>query len=205
MCYLAAIPIALTAASGIASAVGGYYDTKAQNANLEYNRQAQLQNAALERQEAAYARGQAQRNANEQRKETAALIGAQRAKMGASGAVVDSGSFLDVSASAREEGEKRAVAMLQEGDIAAWRHDVRAGQFEEQGRILAASKKNAGSVLAGGLLSAAAQTGMSWFTMSKFMGPGTAPASDGVFSMENLSRFPKYDFSSLGNSAIARG
>lgn len=186
MCYLAAIPIALTAVSGVASAVGGYHDAKAQNASMEYNRQAQLQNAALARQEASYARAQAQRNANEKRKETAALIGAQRAKMGASGAVVDSGSFLDISLSTREEGEKDAVGMLQQGDVEAWRHDVRAEQYEEQGRIYGASKKNPWSVLAGGLLSTAAQTGMSYFAMKDYMGGAASAGGDSVFSLDNL-------------------
>ena len=174
---LALISLGVTAASGIASSVGGYYDTKAQNSSLEYNRKAQLQNAAQARQEASYVRAQAQRNANEKRKETGVLIGAQRAKMGASGALVDSGSFLDISLSTREEGEKDAVGMLQQGDVEAWRHDVRAGQYEEQGRIYGASKKNPWSVLAGGLLSTAAQTGMSYFMLSDYMGGTTAAAA----------------------------
>ena len=190
---LALISLGVTAASGIASSVGGYYDARAQNSTLEYNRQAQLQNAAQARQEASYARAQAQRNANEKRKETAVLIGAQRAKMGASGALVDSGSFLDISLSTREEGEKDAVGMLQQGDMEAWRHDVRAQQFEEQGRIYGASKKNPGSVLAGSLLSGLAQTGMSYFTMKDYMGGTTGSGSSlfgggsgNVFTMESL-------------------
>ena len=179
MCYMAAIPLAMMAVSAAASAYGNYQDAKAQNSSLEYNRQAQLQNAALARQEASYARAQAQRNANEKRKETGVLIGAQRAKMGASGASVDSGSFLDISLSTREEGEKDAVGMLQQGDMEAWRHDVRAGQYEEQGRIYGASKKNPWSVLAGGLLSTAAQTGMSYFMLKDYMGGGTTAAAAG--------------------------
>ena len=176
---LALISLGVTAASGIASSVGGYYDARAQNSTLEYNRQAQLQNAAQARQEASYARAQAQRNANEKRKETGVLIGAQRAKMGASGVLVDSGAFLAISMSTREEGEKDAVGMLQQGDMEAWRHDVRAQQFEEQGRIYGASKKNPWSVLAGGLLSTTAQAGMSYFMLSDYMGGGTTAAAAG--------------------------
>lgn len=184
MCYMAAIPLVMTAVSAVASAYGNYQQTKAQNANLEYNRQVQLQNAAMVRQEASYARSQAQRNANEKRKENAALIGAQRARMGASGAVVDSGSFLDLTLSTREEGEKDAVGLLQQGDMEAWRHDVRAGQFDEQARVLNASKQDAGAVLAGGLLTAAAKTGASYFAMGDFMGSTTSAASG--FSAEAL-------------------
>lgn len=206
MCYLAAIPIALTAVSGVASAVGGYHDAKAQNASLEYNRQAQMQNAALARQEASYARAQAQRNANEKRKETAMLIGAQRAKMGASGAVVDSGSFLDLSLSTREEGEKDAVGMLQQGDVEAWRHDVQAQRYEEQGRIYGASKKNPWSVLAGGLLSTAAQTGMSYFMMSDYMGGGTTAAAAGRKTANSAISAGYAGASAIsGMSSIAKG
>lgn len=167
-----AIPVAVTAASGVFSAVSGYQQAKSQNAMLEYNAKVAEYNAKVQENEASYARGQAARNAAEQRKQTAMLIGAQRAKMGASGAVVGNGSFLDVTMSTAEQGERDAMALLQEGDLQAWRYEIEAGNFRTQAQSYLASRVNPGSVLTGGLMSAAAGTAMSYAAFNGFAGAG---------------------------------
>ena len=161
MCFWA-IPVAVTAASGVFSAISGYNQAKSQNAMLEYNAKVAEYNAKAKENEASYARGQAARNAAEQRKQTAQLIAAQRAKMGASGAAVGSGSFLDLTMSTAEEGARDAMALLQEGDLQAWRYEVEASNFRTQAKGYQGSKVNPGSILTGGLLSTAASTAMTY-------------------------------------------
>ena len=187
MCWMAAVPIAMAAVNTVSSSVSSYQSAKAQNRSLEHSAQVNQQNAYYARQEASYARYQAGRNAEEKRKETAQLIGAQRAKMGASGAVVDAGSFMDVTLSTAEEGEKGAVAMLQEGDMESWRHELRAGQYQRQADTALASRVNPSSILAGSLLTGAANTALTAFTMSKYFGDTPAPGSPGIFNGTPLS------------------
>lgn len=164
----ATIATVATAATGAFSAISGAGQAGAQNAMLEYNAKVAENNAKIKENEASYARGQAARNAAEQRKKTAALIGAQRAKMGASGAVVGSGSFLDVIMSTAEQGERDAMALLQEGDLQAWRYEIEANNFKTQAQGHRGSKVNVGSVLVGGLLSTAASTAMTYADFKKF-------------------------------------
>lgn len=178
MCYMALIPIAMTAVSAVMGAVGNAQQAAAQNRSLEANAETSRQNAQNSRYEASYARQQAERNAAEENKKTAVLIGSQRAKMGASGAVVDMGSFLDVTMSTAEEGAMNAMACLQEGDTEAWRHEVRAGQYDSQSNSFLSSRTNPNAVLAGGLLSGAAQTAASAYGMSGFMGGSTSASKN---------------------------
>lgn len=159
---MGAISLGLTAVSGISSSISGANQAGAQNAMLEYNAKLAENNAKIKENEASYARGQAARNAAEQRKKTAQMLGAQRAKMGASGAAVGSGSFLDLTMSTAEEGARDAMALLQEGDLQAWRYEVEASNFRTQAKGYQGSKVNPGSILTGGLLSTAASTAMTY-------------------------------------------
>ena len=109
--------------------------------------------------------------------------------MGASGAVVESGSFLDLTLDSREQGELDAMALLQEGDMAAWRAQLQAGNFYSQAAQARASKVSPRGVLAGSLLSGAAGVGGAYFSLDGagvFDGgggkTGTPPASGGGFN-----------------------
>lgn len=172
--------MAITAASGVMKSVNSYYSAKAQNKASEYNARVMEKNAANAEQDAEYARGQSQRSAVEKRKEVQLLIGAQRAKAGASGATVNSGSFADVQLSTAEEGEKDAMAILQQADLDAWRYENQAGQYRQQATLSRAGKVNAGSVLAGGLLTTAAQTAMTYGNFNGF-GEGKSAMSANKF------------------------
>ena len=83
-----------------------------------------------------------------------------------------SGSFLDVTMNTAETGARDAMALLQEGDISAWRHEIEAGNYKHQAQSYLASRVSPGSVLAGGLLSAAASTAVSYSVFSGFGGAG---------------------------------
>ena len=115
MCtVVGALGLVATIGSAVMGTMGAVRQANAQNAQMEYNAKVSENNARNAQAEADYARAQGWRNANEKRREVAQLIGAQRAKMGASGAVVDSGSFLDLTLSTKEQGELDAMALAQE-------------------------------------------------------------------------------------------
>jgi hypothetical protein len=171
---MVAIPMIATAASGLISTYAAYQDAQSQNAMSGYNAAVSAQNAKMSVEEARYALGQAARNAAEERVQTGALIGSQRARMGASGAVVGVGSFLNVELSAREQGEKNAMALMQQGDLEAWRNMVKAGQYERQARLTLMSKKDPNAVLAAGLLQTGAKTVSAGYGASAFASGGSA-------------------------------
>lgn len=153
------VPVAMMAVSAVVSAASSFSQTKSDNSALEYNAAVNAQNAAQAREEGRYAQAQASRNANEERRKTAALMGTQRAKMGASGAVVDSGSFLDVLTGTKMEGERNAMNLLREGDMQAWRSEAKAREYLRQSDISLAQKKNPDTVLAGSLITGTAKVG----------------------------------------------
>lgn len=148
--------------STISSAVNASSQAKAQNRQMEYNAKVSANNAQISQNEADYARGQSIKNANEKRRETALLIGKQRAKMGASGAVVDSGSFLDITMSTAEQGEMDAMALIHEGDKQAWQYEFQAAKYKDEANMYRSSKQSSGAAVFGSLLSSAED-----FTKSK--------------------------------------
>lgn len=151
----------------ILDAAGSRQAAEAQNRMLEYNAAASEQNAAYAQAEADYARDTAWSNAGEKRREYARLIGAQRAKMGASGAAADSGSFLDLSLDTRERGELDAFALLREGDNAAWRAEVQRDNYLSSAEQYRAGKTSPGAALTGSLLSGALNLGTTYFGLQR--------------------------------------
>ena len=110
------------------------------------------------------------------------MIGAQRAKMGASGAVAGSGSFLDVELDTKEQGELNAMALAQEGDMAAWRAELQRDNYLSSANMSRASKVSTSGVLMGSLLSGAANVGGAYYDMNK----------NGVFDSVSPSTTPWY-------------
>lgn len=177
--------------STVMGTMGAVQQAKAQNAKAEYNAQVSENNAQAAQAEADYARNQAWRNASEKRKETALLIGAQRAKMGASGALVDAGSFMDLSLSTAEQGELDAMALVQEGDMAAWRAERQRDNYLQGANMSRSSKVSTGGVLAGSLLSGAANAGSAYFALDRggmFGGSATSAALN-AGGMKETRRF----------------
>jgi len=158
----------MMAASAAYSAVSESKQARAQNKALEQNAQIMQQNAENTGYEASYARAQAMRNANRKQLETGVLIGAQRAKMGASGVVVDSGSFMDLLQNTAAEGATEAMAIVHEGDAAAWRHETRGVQYRSEANMQFMSRKDPNAVLVGGLLQGAASTTASAYGAGMF-------------------------------------
>lgn len=145
------------------TAVGQYQTAVAANKQADYNAKVAANNAATAEMEAKFAEQQGERNAEAQRRKTAIMIGAQRARMGASGAVVDSGSFLDLTLDTAKQGELDAMALLEEGQMAAWRARVQGANYTAQSNLYKSSKTNPFMAAGGTLLSGAGQAGMNYY------------------------------------------
>lgn len=148
------------------SAMGTYQQTEASNAQARYQSQVAANNAQIAENEANYARTTAEKNAQAQERKTMQVIGAQRAAEGASGAVVDNGSFMDVSLDTVDRGTYDALALLNEGDRAAWRAENQAGNYMAQSQLYDSSQKSALLPVGGSLLAGAGQIGSNWYYMS---------------------------------------
>ena len=165
MCEITATTLAIAAlttslAGTAVSAYGQMQQAKAANAQADYQAKVANNNARTAEMEAQYAEQQGQKNAEAQRRRTAIAIGAQRARMGASGAVVDSGSFLDLTLDTAHQGELDAMALLEEGQMEAWRARIQGTNYQAQGKLFGMSKTNPYIGAAGTLLQGAGQAGM---------------------------------------------
>lgn len=149
------------------SAYGQYQATSAANKQADYQAKVAANNAQTAEMEAKFAEQQGQRNAEEQRRRTAIMVGAQRAKMGASGAVVDTGSFLDLTLDTAKQGELDAMALVNEGRMEAWRARVQGTNYQAQSKLYGMSKTNPFLAAGGTLLSGAGQAGMGYYSMKK--------------------------------------
>lgn len=170
------ISLGLMATSLVVGAVGSVYQNSV--AKAQANAQAQQaqanadianQNAKLAEEEARQSRREGYENKLKKRQEVAGIIGAQRAAQGASGALVDSGSFMDLSLDTVDKGEADALKMEQQGFDAAYQKDLEAYNYRNQAnqyRAQAADyKRSAGNKWGTGLtiLGSVAQAGSNWY------------------------------------------
>lgn len=166
----AAVSTGITVASSVAglglSAYGQYQQTQAANKQAAYQAEVAANNAQTAENEAAYARATAEKNEEAQKRKTLQVIGTQRASEGASGAVVDNGSFMDVTLDTAERGTIDALALLEEGNRSAWRAENQASNFRAQSTLYSASQKDPFLPVAGSLLSGAGQIGMNYYNMT---------------------------------------
>lgn len=195
MCEITATTLAIAAlttslAGTAVSAYGQMQQAKAANAQADYQAKVANNNARTAEMEAQYAEQQGQKNAEAQRRRTAIAIGSQRARMGASGAVVDSGSFLDLTLDTAHQGELDAMALLEEGQMEAWRARIQGTNYQAQSKLFGMSKTNPYIGAAGTLISGAGQAGMGFMSLgSKTSGfnvggaRGTSTGTGGGFNM----------------------
>lgn len=150
------------------TAYGQMQQASAASAQADYQSKVAANNAASAEMEARYAEEQGQRNAEEQRRKTAVMMGAQRARMGTSGAVADTGSFLDLSLDTARMGELDALALLDEGNLAAWRARTQGANYKAQSGLYSMSASNNSWLPAAGtLLSGVGQAGMGYYQLKK--------------------------------------
>lgn len=119
------IETALMVASTAVSAMGAMEAASAREREADYNRQVSEMKARD-----AINRGNI--DAEQQRMKAAKVSGAQRAAMGASGAVVDSGSFADILVDTATMGEKDAQNIRTNAMREAWGYESQAESYKLQ-------------------------------------------------------------------------
>lgn len=149
------------------SAVGSYQQTEQANAQARYQSQVMTQNAEMAEEAAREDKYQGYLNSEAQKRKTMQVVGAQRAAEGASGAVVDDGSFMDVTLDTVERGTLDALALQHQGDVQAWKDRVQGANYTNQANLYsAASERDPLLPVGGSLLSGAGQIGMNWYRMN---------------------------------------
>lgn len=194
------ISLGLMATSLVVGAVGSVYQNSV--ASAQANAQAQQaqanadianQNAKLAEDEARLARREGYENKLKKRQEVAGIIGAQRAAQGASGALVDAGSFMDTTLDTIDKGESDALKMEQQGYDAAYQKELeaynyrnQAGQLQQQAADYRASANDKwGTGLT--ILGSVAQAGSNWY--GKYS--ATKSLTDNAVGTGNVMNFAK--------------
>ena len=124
------------------STVGAYQQAKAQKSQAEYNAAIATKNQELAEEHAAAQRREGYENMVKKRQEVAGVIASQRAAMGASGAQVDRGSFLDLELDTAEKGEIDALALYQRGLDAAYNTEVQGWNYGQQAKAYESQADN---------------------------------------------------------------
>lgn len=163
---ITALTLAATGLSTGIGVVGSIRQARAQSEQMEYQADVARQNQQLAEQQASAERRQGYENMVTQRQETARLIGRQRAAAGASGAVVDVGSNLDLQADTAAQGEIDAINVYNQALDRAYNYDVQAVNYGNQAAAYdasASSAKKAGYINAlGTAIGGIATMGSTW-------------------------------------------
>lgn len=163
---ITALTLAATGLSTGIGVVGSIRQARAQSEQMEYQADVARQNQQLAEQQAGAERRQGYENMITQRQETARLIGRQRAAAGASGAVVDVGSNLDLQADTAAQGEIDAINVYNQALDRAYNYDVQAVNYGNQAAAYdasASSTKKAGYINAlGTAIGGLATMGSTW-------------------------------------------
>lgn len=161
-----AISLAATAASTAVGVYSSVRQGKAAQAQADYQAKVAKQNQDLAEQQASAERMAGFEEAQATRRKAATLIGSQRAAAGASGAVVDFGSNLDLQADTAGQAEMDAINAYNKGidsaynsQINAWNYGQQATAYEASGQAAKnAGYLNAASTALGGI----ADMGSTW-------------------------------------------
>lgn len=150
------IPLGLAAAATAYSAYSGYRQAQISNAQKEMQADIAEINADTAELEGDLALKAAIRLESDSRRQTAQLIGTQRAAMTASGFAVGEGSFASIVESSIVLGEMDAAVILYEGEITQYRKRKEAQALRAQASALRRSKQDPLMAGASSALSAAA-------------------------------------------------
>ncbi len=126
---------AMTVASSVEQSNTQREQADYQAGMAEYNAKVAENNARYAEDEGKQLKQQADEAATRKRQETALLIGQQRAKQGASGAVIDVGSNLDLSLDTAERGELDALQLEEQGYWQDYNKRLDAQNYRSQGAV----------------------------------------------------------------------
>jgi phage protein U len=147
---------ALGIAGLAASTKAQVQSVQADNRAADYNAAAAMQNAALAQQQAADAKARGEEDAKRLRMQTEQLKGDQRARIAASGVLVDddsgAGDTLDTLATTAMRGKDDESLLLSNAAREAWGFQVQSTNYQQQAQLAKMSKTNPYTAAAGGLL-----------------------------------------------------
>lgn len=139
---LAASALAASLTASATGAYGTYQAAKAENKAAEYNASIMGANADLAEIQAKNAEEAGALEEKQHRQKVSQLIGKQRAAFGASGAVVDTGSALDVTADTAALGEMDAMTIRKNTRNAAWGYRTQGRSYQQQAKLARLGKRN---------------------------------------------------------------
>ena len=158
---------AATALGGAAMQMGAQsQQAAAQRASLDYQRQVAENNARTSELLAEDARERGQQAEEDQRRETARLLGRQRAVLGATGITIDSGSALATLGDTAALGELDALQIRDNAAREAWQFEVQASNDQTQAGLFDLQSSNVQGMTAAPLLSATGQVADRWYQYS---------------------------------------
>lgn len=168
---LAMISMAGSAASGTLGAVGALGKGSAQKSMYEYQAGVSEFNRKISLQNRDYAMATGEAEAGRYGLKAAANAGSIRAKQGASGVVVNTGSAADVQESAHKLALMDMATIRSNAARVAYGHTVEAAKYEAEGgmyRAAGANAKKAGMLEAmGSLISGATSVSSKWMQASQ--------------------------------------
>ena len=138
MLVLGGLSTAVSAAQAYSSALSHKNFLENQAAYARHQSRQATENAAAEYEQGRLDRKQGYDSALAQRRETAARIGTQRARQGASGTLADTGGNLDALLDTAEQGEIQALSLQQKGLERDYAHRIAARNDENTASALGA-------------------------------------------------------------------
>lgn len=179
------VSLAMTAAGTYANIQQANAQREAAKSQAEYQAAVAQKNQELAEEQARQQRIAGYEEATRTRRETAILIGRQRAAQGASGSVVDAGGNLDLNLDTVERGEFDALAAYQKGLNASYNSQIQAWNYGQQSAGYQMQADNA-------------DKGSGWATVGAIAG-GVAAGANSAFNIGSKS-----DWWGLGNSKTAK-
>lgn len=135
MCELATASLVLAGIGTAVSAYGQLQAGQAASAQARYQAAVARNNAILSERAAQDAEARGRAAEDRRRRETALLIGRQRAVLAANGVVVDTGSALDITAGTREVGELDALTIRSNAEREALALRAQGANFETEAEL----------------------------------------------------------------------
>lgn len=164
---MAALPLALTAASGGLAAYGQIQEGNQASDMYKYQAQVAKNNAELAKDAAKDAEIRGENAAQQTRLRTRQVIGNYRASAAARGVEVDSGSALDTTVDLAGIGELDALLIKDNATREAWGYNNQAIQFQDNAKLDKKAsvnvKRAAGTAAFGTLLGTGSSVAARWY------------------------------------------
>ncbi|UOF81249.1 internal virion protein B [Caudoviricetes sp.] len=144
MCWVAAIPLAMAAVSGLMNMKGQQQQTEATQQAAQYNAQIADNNAVIAERNVRQAQLEVGREIQQQQMKTSQLIGTQRALYGASGLDINFGTPLAVQQSSQMMGNQEVLALQDKSKAKERAFRQQGADFTNQANMYRMSSVNAG-------------------------------------------------------------